>query len=211
MKKMFVSGLLIAMFVSSYSQNLDLIVTASGDSIACKIDSISESTIYIQIKTTGSEKWFQTIYKTENIIQFQYNCIDPLKYNFKNGTSKIIGKAQPKLNLFLLKARKTKTTGAIMCIAGPIAATAGIIITSNSSILGTDSGNWTAGALLALLGFSTTIVGIPIFITGSSRVKSVNKIKNSNYSGVTMELGPCSFYTYQTNNYQPGATLRIRF
>ena len=216
MKRIFISGLFIAMFVSSYSQNLDLVVTTSGDSIACKIDSITESAIYFQIKTHGSNKWIIAYCKKENLSDFNYNCIDPSEFVFKKGTSIIMGRAQSdypnkfpgkvslekasldELNFYHTKVKRTKKAGAIITILGSGSILTGMaLISTNKEAIGY------AGFGMTIIGLGITVVGLPVLITGSSRVKSINTIKNSNYSGVTMELRPCSFYNYQAQNHQP--------
>ena len=225
-KRIFFGLLLILLNISSYSQNLDLVVTASGDSIACKIDSITESSIYLQIKTPGNVNWIQTIYIKEDIHFFEYGNIDPSKYSFKEGTSKIAGPVQPvypkkfpdkqnlenatqdELNHYMGMAKKTKKTGFTMLIAGTASATIGILIVANSNIL-SDDGGFAAGTLMSLAGIVTTIVGIPILITGSSRVKNINEIKK--YRGMTMEVAPSGYYNFQANIYQPGFMLKIKF
>ena len=227
MKRKIVFGLLFLVSICSYSQNLDLVVTVSGDSVACKIDSISESSIYLQIKTAGNDKWIQTIYSKEDIYHFKYREIDPSKYTFKEGTSKIIGPVQPVypkkfpdkmtlknasnegLDFYLVKAKQTKKKGAIMSIAGPLAATAGGLLFYATFSFSGDNVMAGTGALIMLTGIVTTFVGIPIIITGTSRVKNINEIKRSRV--MTMELTPVGNYNFQANNYQPGITLRIRF
>jgi hypothetical protein len=76
----------------SYSQNLDLVVKTSGDSIACKIDSLSESQIYFQIKTQGNNKWVQTFDDLDRISDYKYNVINEKMYDFEKGTTVIVGK-----------------------------------------------------------------------------------------------------------------------
>lgn len=224
MKKILISGLLIAIFLNSFSQNLDLVVTAKGDSIACKIDSITESAIYLQVKTSGNVNWIQTIYVKEDVHLFKYGNIDPSRYSFEEGTSKIIGPVQPvypkkfpdkmilknatneDLDFYLAKARKTKKKGTVMSIVGPVTAIAGGLLAATSFI---DESGFVFGTLLFLGGTGTTVVGIPILITGSSRVKNISKIKES--KGITMELAPGGYYNFQANSYQPGLSLRIRY
>jgi hypothetical protein len=227
MKKILMCGLLFVMLVNSYSQNLDLVVTTNGDSIACKIDSITESAIYLQIKTSGNVNWIQTIYNKKDINLYKYGNIDPSKYAFKDGTSIIAGPVQPvypkkfpnkvtlknapneDLDLYLVKAKKTKKKGTVMSIAGPLVATAGGLLAAASFTLSGDDGGFVFGSLLFVAGIGTTIVGIPILITGSSRVKTINEIKKSR--GMTMEFIPGGYYNQLAQNYQPGATFRIRF
>ena len=67
MKQMLIPMLLFLMHFSSYSQKLDLIVTARGDSVACKIDSITESQIFFQMKIVN---WFTKFhYQRFNMIE----------------------------------------------------------------------------------------------------------------------------------------------
>ena len=66
------------------SNNLDLVITSSGDSIACLIDSITSSHIYIKWK--NSYKWEQTyLLKTEDV-EYQYNVINQERVVYKSGT-----------------------------------------------------------------------------------------------------------------------------
>ena len=73
-------------------QNLDLVITTAGDSIACKIDSISESQIFLQIKTPRSKQWVQIVEDLNTISSFEHNVINPELYVFKTGSTIIIGK-----------------------------------------------------------------------------------------------------------------------
>ena len=109
------------------------------------------------------------------------------------------------LLLYLTNAQKLKKTGGIITIAGSSTAIVGIILMA--------SGENTAyvGYPLSFIGLGATVIGIPILATGSSRVKKVSKIWNTKHNMVLMDLVPCSLYNYQTQNIQPGMTIRISF
>jgi len=92
MKKNLIFVLVLLLSHLSFSQNLDLIVRTSGDSIACKIDSLTESQIFLQIKTSRSRKWVQIVEDLNTISSFEHNVINPELYVFKTGSSMIIGK-----------------------------------------------------------------------------------------------------------------------
>lgn len=92
MKRILIVVSVIFVYHLSFSQNLDLIVKIRGDSIACKIDSITESQIYFQLKTHGSKKWVQTLDDLDNISNFEYNVINEKMYLFKSGTTIIVQK-----------------------------------------------------------------------------------------------------------------------
>ena len=72
-----------------HAQELDLIVM-NGDSIACKIDSISDSKIYFEMKTKG--QWIHTNTSLENISLYEEDVINKKDYIFNAGTSKIKSK-----------------------------------------------------------------------------------------------------------------------
>ncbi len=92
MKNLSLISILLFISIASAAQKLDLIVTATGSSVACKIDSLSETDIYVKIITNESKTWAATSYSLKNIKSFEYNSIDPELYRFKNGSSVIIGK-----------------------------------------------------------------------------------------------------------------------
>jgi hypothetical protein len=71
MKKLIIIGLFIVFHICSYSQNLDLIVTTNGDSIACKIDKLSEKYIYYVIKI--DDKRFPNQLKKDLIADYWIN------------------------------------------------------------------------------------------------------------------------------------------
>ena len=73
--------------VDGYSQNLDLIVNTRGDSLACRIDSITDTHIYFEMKFNSN--WFYTYEILENIASYEYEIIEKRKMRFKPGTSYI--------------------------------------------------------------------------------------------------------------------------
>ena len=125
-------------------------------------------------------------------------------------SKKNLGKASQKdLTLYLEKAQKLKKTGAIMSIAGPVSSVAGITIAALAYSGGT-SGEFAAGYLMFLGGIVTTAIGLPILVTGSTRVKMVKNAKNT-LDGARLYLAPSILFSYKTQNIQPGVTLKLRF
>lgn len=114
------------------------------------------------------------------------------------------------LDLYLAKAKKLKKTGGVLLIAAPVSFTTGIILASHAWNGGTQ-GEWQVGATLILASFGATLAGIPVYITGSSRVKKISNVWNSKFNAVSIGFAPCNLYNYQTQNIQPGISLRIRF
>ena len=96
MKKFIISTLFLFVFSLVHSQNLDLIVTIKGDSIACRIDSISNTHVYFEMKQ--SKTWVHTHVSKEQIKEYKKDMIDKNKFNFKPGTS-IIESVSIKLKL----------------------------------------------------------------------------------------------------------------
>jgi hypothetical protein len=118
--------------------------------------------------------------------------------------------SREELGLYLEKAQKQKKTGAILSIAGPGTAVLGILLASYAYGSGTE-GQFFVGLLMMGIGPIATAVGLPVLITGSSRVKRINEIKSTSFHGVSMELAPCIINNYQSHNQHPGVKLRIRF
>ena len=93
MKILLTLSIILLIQIRIFSQNLDLVVTANGDSIACKIDSVANSSIYFQIKTYG-RKWIQSSSALELIKEFKYDCIVEMDYTYNPNASIITGKAK---------------------------------------------------------------------------------------------------------------------
>jgi len=77
-----------------YSQDYDLIVTTKGDSIACHIDSITDSHIYFEMKSQN--KWAQTYIELTDVSDHKRDAIYRKEFVFKTGTS-IIESPKPEV------------------------------------------------------------------------------------------------------------------
>ncbi len=115
------------------------------------------------------------------------------------------------LNAYLKVSGKKKQTGTIMSVAGPVTLLAGGIIfnehwnkNGDVSYTKTDIGGW-----MIVAGFVSTIVGVPMLITGSSRVKRITGIMNA--KSVSFEIGPCSFCNSLAQNSQAGIAFSLKF
>lgn len=96
MKQLLILLILIAGLGTAYSQNYDLIINNKGDSIACLIDSISDSQIYYQAKVRNA--WINTYVDMSNIIEYKRNVIDRASVKFKSGTSIILSRSYYKVD-----------------------------------------------------------------------------------------------------------------
>ena len=83
MKAASIVAILFFFTVYSYSQNLDLVISTQGDTIVCKIDSITESLLYYHIvQKTGGVQYGMPL----NMLQsYSYNTISDEQYTYKNG------------------------------------------------------------------------------------------------------------------------------
>jgi len=86
-----------------FSQDYDLIVTTKGDSIACRIDSISETHIYFEMKSRNN--WAQTRIGLTDVSEHKRNAIDKKQFVFKSGSS-IIVSSKPAIPASLYQVRK---------------------------------------------------------------------------------------------------------
>jgi len=87
MKKILYILLLLLFFFRVYSQNYDLIVTTTGDSIACSIDSITDTEIFFEMKY--DYKWIHTHTNINDISSYKLNIVRKKTVSFKPGTSTI--------------------------------------------------------------------------------------------------------------------------
>jgi hypothetical protein len=116
-------------------------------------------------------------------------------------------KASPEeLLLYLKKAQKLKKAGGVITIAGSAAVlTGGVLISLTREASGY------AGIYTALGGLGATVIGLPIFLAGSSRVNKVSNIWNSHYNTAQIDLVPCTLHNPHTQHIHPGISLRMRF
>jgi hypothetical protein len=85
MKKLLLLLVLLANLCLVNSQDYDLIVRSNGDSIACHIDSITDTHIYFEMKS--NKYWKHTYINKADVIEFQRNAINKRAVVFKPGTS----------------------------------------------------------------------------------------------------------------------------
>jgi len=114
------------------------------------------------------------------------------------------------LNLNLEKAHRLKSTGVFLCIAGPVLSAGGIALAVNAYSGGGSSDEFGAGTIMFLGGIITTVVGLPILITGSTRVKRVKTAINKK-NGFSLNIAPCFVYNNNAQNFYPVLTLKTRF
>ena len=114
--------------------------------------------------------------------------------------------SQENLDSYLKKAHKLKKAGAVVTITGSTLILTGIILVSTNQ----ESAGY-VGIYTTLVGLPIAVIGLPILITGSSRVKKINKIRNLVSDEIYFEIAPCSFHDNLAQNYQSGITLRLRF
>jgi hypothetical protein len=89
-------AIICASITNVYSQDYDLIVNIKNDSIACHIDSISENTIYFEMRY--KKNWIHTQYDKSQVIDYKLNTVNKKDVSFKRGTSIIINPDSLKIN-----------------------------------------------------------------------------------------------------------------
>jgi len=99
--------------VKCYSQDYDLIVTAKGDSIACRIDSITDTHIYFEMKSQNN--WAQTHMGLSDVSQYKRDAIFKKEFVYKTGTS-IIEKSKPVLPASIRDIQKNSVYAGILSI-----------------------------------------------------------------------------------------------
>jgi len=69
------------------AQNYDLIVKANGDSIACRIDSITDTKVYFEMKIY--KRWIHTEVNINEITKYKYDVVEERLVIFETGSSYI--------------------------------------------------------------------------------------------------------------------------
>ena len=141
---------------------------------------------------------------------FQFTCQGQGMYSLQN-----LQQSSPEvLNTYLTFANKQKKTGAFIIKTGLITVGAGIVVASatydRDEWIGINTGT-VIGGWMVILGTGATLVGLPILISGSTRIKRIDGIISQNSGSVNFEITPCCFQNFRTQKNQYGATLRIRF
>jgi hypothetical protein len=145
------------------------------------------------------------------IIGFMIYLFSLASYSQGIYSSQNLAKASDEnLELYLEKALKTTRTGAIFSVAGSAAFVSGLVIASVSSGGGTEE-SYRFGLGLTVAGFCSSVIGLPILITGTGRIRKVMDAKNSSKGTASINLVPCTFNNYETQYFHPGIGLRIRF
>jgi hypothetical protein len=227
MKKIYFIGVFVLIQFNTLSQNLDLVVNHAGDSIACKIDSITVNQIFFEMKSNN--KWIHTFNDLSKITAYKRNAINKDLYKFKPGTSYIESKSITKsgysyqnlknsspqeLNLYLEQAQKQKKNGIILSVVGSVLAiSGGALAAENFSLSSSAEEDFrlSAGLIMILGGGVTTIVGLAKLSLNSSRINMIEDIKTGSSETVYVEMSPCTYYNLNTQNYHPGIKLSIRF
>jgi len=96
------------------SQDYDLIVTTGGDSIACRIDSITESLIYFEMRS--QDRWAHTHMAKEKVSGYERNVIDKKLFLYKPGTT-IIESLKPEPQTTMKDIQKNAVYAGIFSFA----------------------------------------------------------------------------------------------
>ena len=87
MKRSLLILVILAFSSQVSSQKYDLLVKTNGDSIACRIDSITDALIYFEM--LNRKHWIKTNINKDEIIEYKRNAIDKKMFIFKYGSSYI--------------------------------------------------------------------------------------------------------------------------
>ena len=85
------------------SQDYDLIVTTKGDSVACRIDSITDTHIHYEMKSHNT--WIHTQIPRSEVLEYEQGVINRKEYIYKPGTT-IIDSSIPATAASMYHVRK---------------------------------------------------------------------------------------------------------
>ncbi len=205
MQKALIILLFLLISTNGFSQNYDLIVTTEGDSIACRIYNITDTTIYIKMKR--SKKWVNIYLENDKVAEYKYKAVDKYMVSFKPGST-FIDVAYNQSDVELMHALKLKKSGkTVAFFGGMILITSGLILTSESLNLD----DLVLSFLLGVAGTSTLAVGVSMRLTGKKRVKQICFAKNSASGDILLSIKPHPQYNKTSQNFQFGLTFKISF
>jgi hypothetical protein len=98
----------------TYSQDYDLLVSTKGDSIACHIDSITDTHIYFEMKSQNN--WAQTYIGLADVREYKRDAIFRKDFVFKTGTS-IIESMKPDLPASIRDIQRNSVYAGILSIS----------------------------------------------------------------------------------------------
>jgi len=176
-----------------YSQNYDLIVTAKGDSVMCRIDSITDTHIYYEMKSHST--WIHTHISRSEVLEYKQDIIDKTKYLYEPGSS-IIVSSKPVVPESLYHVRKNSVYIGMLSINYarmiPLGQTIGI--TLGGGLINIDGWGVVAESSVLLGGprhfFETGIMGA-YFFTSSEEPDTLKS--EDTVSAVSFRIG----YRYQ--------------
>jgi hypothetical protein len=87
MKQLILSLFLISFLTTSYAQVYDLLVTNDNDSLACKIDSITDTHLWFEMR--HNYNWIHTYFSKDQIKSHKKDAVDMKYFRFKEGSSEI--------------------------------------------------------------------------------------------------------------------------
>jgi hypothetical protein len=97
------SGFFLLLVTCGLSQDYDLIVTTKGDSIACRIDSITDTHIHYEMKSHNT--WIHTQIPRSEVLEYEQGVINRREYIYKPGTT-IIDSSKPAIPASMYHVRK---------------------------------------------------------------------------------------------------------
>jgi hypothetical protein len=85
MKKFIFPFIFLTSFCVIHAQQYDLVVTTRSDSIACRIDSITDSRLFFSVRHGG--KWMPTFLDKEKVMDYQIDVLDKKSIRHKSHAS----------------------------------------------------------------------------------------------------------------------------
>ena len=202
-------------FTNTFSQHYDLIITDNGDSIACIINIITDSTVYFEMK--DNHKWFYTSIKRDQVVEYKYDAIYEYMVLFKPGTSYIdltYDKQEAELRkqqAEMKKAQRQKKIGITTTVIGGVFLASAIVWVITDPLNQDYTMMLREIPIIGNVGFGLLSIGIPVSRTGNKRIRQIAASRSAAYHSITLDLKPCVQYNRMNHNYEPGLALKISF
>jgi hypothetical protein len=124
-----------------------------------------------------------------------------LKKNLKNTSTE-------ELELLMGKAKNLRKAGWITTGSGALLFVTGLLMEDGGWMVSEPSTKSQVGTAMALVGLPAILVGTTLLITGSTRVKKINKVFNGK---VSFHITPYNHKIPTINSHQYGLALNVNF
>jgi hypothetical protein len=128
----------------------------------------------------------------------------------KYSTENLTRLSQEDLEIYLYKAQQQKQRGKTLAFIGAAAIVGEIVWASLDPNMHRFS-SFSKVSIVGIAGFGAMILGIPMSISGNTKIARINKIDSTVNNDILFKIEPQAQYNIISRNYTPGVAVSITF